>query len=58
MVKRLSRWSVAGFQLLTINVGELASVGTPLQFVLQLDLDLNTNADFKGPIPREHVRGM
>jgi hypothetical protein len=58
IINRLSRWSVAGFQLLAINVGEIASVGTPLQFVLQLDLDVNTNSDFKGPIPREHVRGI
>jgi len=48
-VNRLAKWSVSELQLLTMNAGAPA-ITRPFAF-LNLDLDVNTSAEFLGPIP-------
>jgi hypothetical protein len=55
VINRLSRWSVAGVQMVALGAGALSWPATPMQTFLQLDLDLSTNADLSISIPSESV---
>ena len=57
-LNRLSRWSVAGQSIGRVTIGaqgiSATGIGTP-QFVLRLELDINSPAEFTGTIPRPQL---
>lgn len=57
-VNRLAKWSVSQIQLFTLDgVGLPRTGGRTLSFV-NLELDVNTSADFAGPIPPASVNAI
>jgi hypothetical protein len=56
-VNRLSKWSVGSYKVFTL--GPLShSIESPLVTHLRLELDVSTNPDFQGIIPREAAVGV
>src|SRR5204863_8813113 len=53
-VNRLAKWSVAQMQLVLLTAGAAPASAEPVSFV-SLDLDVNTPAEFGGPIPPASV---
>jgi len=59
LVNRLSKWSVGGYRMVAVSLGEARNpMVTPLQYHLRLELDINTAADFQGLIPRDRIQGV
>jgi hypothetical protein len=56
-VNRLAKWSVQQVQLVTLSAGGAPVSAPPLSFV-SLELDVNTSAEFSGPIPRGVVASL
>lgn len=55
-VNRLSKWSVAKVQRMAFSVGEELSVSKGQElFACHLDLDINTAAEFPGPLPKNQL---
>lgn len=54
-INRLSKWSVAGWRsaLLAVTPASVEQAMGPESFACRLELDINTAADFVGPLPRD-----
>ena len=57
-VNRLSRWSVASHRQIVVIRNSMTAqqpIVSPDSFFLRLELDINTDADFEGMIPRDKI---
>ena len=55
VINRLSKWSVGMYRLVAVTAGAATQVVTPEFVHLRLELDINTNASFDGPIPHDKI---
>jgi len=57
-VNRLSKWSVAKFQVSRILLGSPRTVSGEPQFACRLELDISTDQDFQGELTRQQMRTL
>lgn len=57
-INRLSKWSVSALQRMDFSVGkeiDLSVTKRQAQYACRLDLDINTAAEFAGPLPKKQL---
>lgn len=57
-VNRLSKWSVGTYQMVVVVGGSTNPTKGRIQAHLRLELDINTNPEYEGLIPRESIEGV
>ena len=54
-INRVSKWSVGMYKLVAVTAGALNQVVAPEYVSLRLELDINTQPSFSGPIPHDRI---